>query len=485
MSNQWSKYQKAIFNFVETGEGNAIVEAVAGSGKSTTIVECLKRLPAGNSSIFLAFNKSIAEELKSRGVNARTFHSLTYGPVMRLKGSNTIEGNKLRNLVHKNMSREGEDLYGKFICRLVGLARQSGIGCLIADNEKVWEAIAEHHDLELEDPKAEWKEAIRLARMLLTWSNESNLVDFDDLLYLAVKENLALGKFDYVFVDESQDTNAIQRALLRKILKPTSRIIAVGDPSQAIYGFRGADSDSMSLIGKEFNCISLPLTVSYRCATSIVKHAKQWVDHIEAAPNAKPGSVLTFNQTYSLKDFQANDLIVCRSTKPLISLAYQLIREHVPATIMGREIGSGLKTTINKMNAGDIDMLLVKLEDWRNREVAKAIGKGLDGKAQSIDDKYESICCLIEGLSETERTIPALLHVIDNLFNDKENVVKLATIHKAKGLEADTVYWLNYSTCPSKWARQAWQKQQEINLCYVATTRAKNKLILINERGVN
>src|SRR3546814_9596201 len=68
---------------------NAIVEAVAGSGKSTTIIEAMKKV-RGNS-IFLAFNKAIADELKAKGVNARTFHSLVFSPVMRRSEEHTSE----------------------------------------------------------------------------------------------------------------------------------------------------------------------------------------------------------------------------------------------------------------------------------------------------------------------------------------------------------------------------------------------------------
>ena len=97
MSKTWSPLQTAIFNLIEDPNGgNAIIEAVAGSGKTTTIVEGVKR--ARGTTIFLAFNKSIAEELKSRGVNARTFHSLTYGPVTQHKGVRTVEIDKLRRL---------------------------------------------------------------------------------------------------------------------------------------------------------------------------------------------------------------------------------------------------------------------------------------------------------------------------------------------------------------------------------------------------
>lgn len=59
--------------------------------------------------------------------------------------------------------------------------------------------------------------------------------------------------------------------------------------------------------------------------------------------------------------------------------------------------------------------------------------------------------------------------------------ITLSTIHKSKGLEARRVWWLNSSRCPAPWAKRPWQQQQEINLCYVAATRAIETLILIED----
>ena len=70
---------------------------------------------------------------------------------------------------------------------------------------------------------------------------------------------------------------------------------------------------------------------------------------------------------------------------------------------------------------------------------------------------------------------------IDMLFNNNAQALTLATIHKSKGMEAVRVWWLNSSKCPSRWAKQEWQKQQEINLCYVAVTRAKQNLLYIED----
>lgn len=481
MSKTWSPLQTAIFNLIEDPNGgNAIIEAVAGSGKTTTIVEGVKR--ARGTTIFLAFNKSIAEELKSRGVNARTFHSLTYGAVTQHKGVRTVEADKLRRLCDAKLKGEEVQIYGAFITKLVGLGRQAGIGCLIPDVTQSWLDLCIHHDLEPEHDNADLGRALELASELLGWSNAAPMVDFDDLLYLAVKDGISLPKFDFIFVDEAQDTNAIQRALLRKIMKKTSRVVAVGDPAQAIYGFRGADSESMNLIAEEFDCKRLPLSISYRCPTSVVKYAQQWVSHIQAAEGAVEGLVEELGSKWDHKMFQANDLVVSRKTAPLITMAYSFLRARVPVTVMGREIGQGLKGLINKMNAKGVVHLLTKLDAYRDREVEKALAKKDDAKVEGIEDRIGAITCLIGSMPETERTIPALLNTIDSLFADKKNAVVLATIHKSKGLEADRVFWLGRNECPAKWARQDWQKQQEINLCYVAATRAKRALYTIEAR---
>jgi DNA helicase-2/ATP-dependent DNA helicase PcrA len=87
---------------------------------------------------------------------------------------------------------------------------------------------------------------------------------------------------------------------------------------------------------------------------------------------------------------------------------------------------------------------------------------------------------IAEGMPENDRTVPALVLAIQNLFTDQDGGVKLATIHKAKGLEADRVFWMTPAKCRTP--RQEWQKEQERNLCYVATTRAKCTLVLMDEK---
>jgi len=72
-------------------------------------------------------------------------------------------------------------------------------------------------------------------------------IDFTDMVYWAVKWNLPVDQYQYVFTDEAQDLSPMQRRLVEKCLAPNGRIFVVGDKNQAIYSFAGADSDSFDL----------------------------------------------------------------------------------------------------------------------------------------------------------------------------------------------------------------------------------------------
>jgi DNA helicase-2/ATP-dependent DNA helicase PcrA len=479
-ARKWSPYQQAVFAHVQDqSAGNAIVNAVAGSGKSTTIVEAMKL--ARGETIFLAFNKAIADELKQRGVNGRTFHSLVFSPVVRFCKQDGPTMDKLHRLTMEKWTFEERKLYGSFAKRLVGLARGMGIGIdgMLPDTEEEFIALADHHDIEPESDEADFGDAIDRARLLFDDCNRDPRIDFDDMLYRAIKDNIRLPQFDFVFVDEAQDTNPIQREILRKILKPAGRLIAVGDPYQAIYGFRGSDSDALSTLGREFNCKELPLSITYRCPASVVRYAKQWVPHIEAREGAPEGVVKDLGEDWNPLDFLPNDLVVCRKTAPLITAALRFIRAGIPVQVLGKDIGEGLKALIKKMNAVSVDQLAEKLEQFRQREVAKAMKEEDEAKVEAINDKVGVLLFMIEELLEDRRTIADLEIGLDYLFKDKTKAVTFCTGHKSKGLEAERVFWLGRSECPAKWARKDWQRQQELNLCYVITTRAMTELYFV------
>jgi len=489
-----SPYQQAIFDFVKDGQDSGIIEAVAGSGKTTTIVESLKFISKDKQILFLAFNKSIAEELKSRvpsNVKAATFHSTGFGAWMSAnRGSRIrVESNKVRDLCRDWIGEKELKDYMGFVMKMVGLAKGFGIGYLLQDTMETWMNLMDHFDVNLNtgngrEKNKEITEArgIELARMILEKSIDEaeSVIDFDDMLYMPLIRNCRFNKYDFVFIDEAQDTNGVQMALLKRMLKPGGRLVAVGDPHQAIYGFRGTDSEAMSRIEEDFGCINLPLSVSYRCPQAVVRAAQEFVPHIETFDGAPEGSVENLDK-YDPKDFQGTDAILCRVTAPLVEAAYGLIKRRVACRILGRDIGVGLENLIKQMKAKDIDHLEERLDAYLNREIAKLTSKGKEDKAQAVDDRVSTLRCIISHLDEDNRTIDNLIRSIQQLFTDNnKGLLTLATCHRVKGLEFPRVFILGRNEyMPSKWARQQWQKQQEQNLIYVAYTRAKRELYFL------
>jgi very-short-patch-repair endonuclease len=293
-----------------------------------------------------------------------------------------------------------------------------------------------------------------------------------------------------LLVHNCQDTNPARRCLARKMLKPGGRAVFVGDPCQAIYGFTGADNDSLDVIRREFGCTELPLTISYRCPRAVVREAKRLVSHIEvdlAAPEGKVRScqlsdLLPGERSGALdvhvppvERLTADDAVLCRVTKPLVKLAFRLIRAGIACHVEGREIGTGLlKLATRWKSVKTMDKLRERLQDYLETETAKMMVKKQESQAAALADRVETLLALMEGCPN----LACVEKKIADLFKDGEPTLTLSTVHKAKGREWGRVYILGRGVhMPSKWARQDWQQDQERNLEYVAVTRAKSELI--------
>ncbi len=337
----------------------------------------------------------------------------------------------------------------------------------------------------------------------MKFSNERapDLIDFDDMIYLpVVNKSMRVWQNDWLQCDECQDTNNARRALARKMLRPGGRAVFVGDPAQSVYGFVGADCDAMELIKKDFGCIELPLTISYRCPRSVVREAQALVSHIEASDTAPEGVVRSCRQADLLPTVQpgeingnratrippvetltAQDAILCRKTAPLVSLAFALIRAGMPCHVEGREIGAGLIALTKRWKGiKTATALRTKLEEYRDRETAKLMAKGAETRAEALADRVECLLVLSEGCD----TVACIQEKVERLFADGAPTLTLSTCHRAKGREWSRVFILGrYEYMPSPWARQEWQIEQERNLIYVAITRAKHELVYATAEG--
>lgn len=488
-----SVYQQAILDWLASSTGSLIVDAKAGSGKTSTGVLIAFAIPTSSRARFVAFNKSIATELSTRlpsHVPASTWHSLAFSALGRTLTSRNngtrpiVDANKVGNLFDQTYPQHKQERAA--VLKLVAMMKA---GALLPDtyNDDLL-AIIDHFAIEWDGQSSDIT-ICDMARAILALNNaDTRVVDFDDMLYLVIVYDVSLDKQDIIFVDEAQDTNTVQRLLLRRMMHSTTRIIAVGDPNQAIYGFRGADSDSLALIAQDFDCITLPLSVSYRCPRAVVELAQTIVPSILPRDNAPDGHVLTADK-YSIRDFLPTDLLVCRNTAPLVKTAYKMLSRRIPCKIMGREIGRALVALIEKIagKRGTLDTLPDQLENYRAKETAIAYSRKQEIKAQAINDRCDAIMALLDSLTTDDitRGIPGLTAIIDSMFSDTQNgCVTLATVHKAKGLEAPRVVILDPQLMPSKYARQPWQMEQEHNLMYVAYTRALDTLVFLDTNNL-
>lgn len=485
-----SPQQLAAKEWVKTGSGNLIVKAVAGAGKTTLLVNML---PETNGSVgFCAYNKAIAEEIGHRvaplGLQSRvqtgTCHSFGFAALRNAYKNVRVDGRKLSSLAEEHIEEFG---IRRFCVASAGMAKQLGF---LVDPDFNWDEMVDHFSLgDLLPDDASYSDAIQQAKALISKSNAmlSKVVDFDDMIYGPLVKNLPFKKFDWVFLDEAQDANFVRRQMVRQMLKPTGRFVAVGDEHQAIYGFTGADHASLENIEKEFSSISLPLTVTYRCPKAIVEKAQKWVSHIEAHETAPKGEVdeSTVEKVLKGGGFGPSDAILCRNTKPLIELAYRLIREGIPCRVEGRSIGEGLIKLVTRWKkAKKISQLEDKLNEWQEVEMSRAMDRGNNDRCAVVEDQVGTLMALIENFEGTD-SIQKLVDEIRNLFSDSDGnqkrVLTLSTIHKAKGREWDHVYALDMDRLsPSRWAKKSWELVQEANLCYVQVTRAKKRLTLLS-----
>jgi len=302
----------------------------------------------------------------------------------------------------------------------------------------------------------------------------TNVIDFDDMVYLPVVLGLRGHKYDIVFIDELQDTNRTQIELALMMVKPGGKIIGVGDRNQSIYGFRGADVNAIPSLISRLNADTLPLSVTYRNPLSIVGYVNNEFPTIrfESAPNAIPGILDEISSSQFINNISDNEMVLCRTNAPLVAYCFELIRNGIKANIKGRDIGDNLLTLIKKFKTDSLNDLIGKLEDYREIETDKLYMSKKEGQAILLADKVNTIIAISDGCKYIEDVTTK----IDLIFSDKTPGVCLSSIHKAKGLEADKVSVICPELLPHPMARQEWERNQEQNIQNVAVHRALKAL---------
>lgn len=498
-----SIYQQKIFDAItDMVKGvykyaHLVIEAVAGSGKTTTIVKALELIPVHLSVYFLAFNKHIATELDKRcqakglsNVTASTLHALGLKNFIKafpnFDRKNGIVFDKVGQLLNDVWPVSKQALKDGLVTpteRKENWAKRSGMRNLVSickstlvdvnDTQAVLEII-DRYGVEIETTC--FDEVIaKLPEIMQTCKDRVDIIDFDDMIWLPVVLNLKLEQCDFLMVDEAQDMNKLQIEFILRLIKTGGHIIAVGDRHQSLYGFRGADTNAIQNIIDLLQANTLPLSVTYRCPRLHVEKAREIVSQLEARDDAPDGIIREMEYIDLAKELQPGDMVVCRTNAPLIRPAFECVRMHKKAVIRGMDFKDALINLIKRFETDDLASFEISLQEYYVREKEKLLDNAKEMQAVLLEDKVKTIQFVI---SEST-TVTDLISKITMLFSDDNLGIVFSSVHRAKGLEADNVFILRPDLMPHKKAKKQWEKDQEQNCIYVAETRSKNQLVYV------
>lgn len=474
-----SPYQQAIFDEIANGKSNLMIEAVAGSGKTTTIVEAAKLVPENYSSLFVAFNKNIVSELSVRlppHVKAKTLHSLGYSILYQQQGYFKTNDNKVKNIyfyaLHKydsltNAEKRELQLLAPTICQFVDLLRAN---CVTLKHDLMQEInkIADHFDIDRPDMYI--MDEIRKVFQLTL--EKRIVIDFEDMIYIPATSLQPMQVYDFIFVDEAQDLSPVQAKLITKLLAPNGRVVFVGDSSQSIYGFRGANVDSIESLTRQFNCKTLPLSICYRCSSSVVKEAKTLCPQIEPSPTAIAGSVREIEDLFS--EVKPGDMVLSRTLLPLQKLVSKFIARGIPVWVDYPDLIISLGDYADKIKKLKGVLTTDEVISYQSSHIEELMRYKLVIRAAQANAKLDMLLEIMKLFPGEEN----ILHLCNTVFSCREGV-RFLSVHKAKGLETARVFILEPELFPHPNATLPWQIKQEYNLKYVAITRAKRDLMYV------
>lgn len=471
---QPTEEQRDILEAARTTSDNLMIVALAGVGKTSTL-EMIAR-DVEESTLFLAFNKRIVEEAKKRlpaSCEPRTMNGIGHGVWARTTGKRlTLDADKshkiVKQLIEAAPRNERDDLYSAMgdTLRWLHYAKRDGyvpercpypVRRLVSKEE--W--LDDHG----EEPEFLWLIDEALNRGIQqAWAGN---IDFDDQLYMPVCFGGSWPQYPRVLCDEVQDLSAINHVMLEELV--FRRLLAVGDPWQSIYAFRGAVQGGMRSLKEKFDMRELPLSYTFRVPKRGVERARSRVPHFNYFPEAPEGHIEDLRE-WSAPQVKDGAAIICRNNAPLFSCALKLLKDGRNIKLVGMEIGPNLVRLLKKLGPPTLQDMQSAIDDWQQKELTRA------RKPELVYEKAECLSVLCSG----RRTLGEAITYTEDLFR-REGSIQLLSAHKAKGLEWDTIYHLDPWRIPSRFARIGTEEyEQELNARYVAETRFKQEMFLVN-----
>jgi superfamily I DNA/RNA helicase len=501
---QLTAQHEAIYAAVRRGE-SIVIQARAGSGKTTTVIKLVEMLLADKPDLrvlCVAFTEAIKLTLEQRmpkGVTSKTLHGLCLGAIRRARGwfgangDNRISHSRVSDAARQfvlGISPPPADI-PKAVTQLGELWSLARATMTPVDDLTQLMAMVTSYGLEFVPDERLLTQVAALDAHL---SRSRQSISFDEMLTAVYDAKLSLGSYDLLVIDEAQDLNRLQMAVLARM--GVKQVIAVGDDQQAIYGWRGADHRAIASLMEVMGITTaLPLSVTYRCSRAVVDEARKYVPNISAAPHAPHGQSIMRKpdeRAITIRTLRAGDLVMARTNAPLLGALLERRRcsPRVPMAIMGKKQGDGLRHAIEDAaraaNSTDSTVVAahVRAELEQVLALLKEQGKAMPIAVQTIQSDYEMVLTL---LGEHATTVDAH-RAVGQLFTTEplRDGITFSTIHKAKGLEAERAVILGYDRIPHPRVLATGNAAliaQERNLLYVAVTRAKKTLVKQFEDG--
>lgn len=485
------------YGFTLDGNGRFLLGDFTVTHNTATIIACMKLVPRKKSCIFLAFNKSVKEEIEKKLVGydnctVKTVHGLGYGILSsHLKAQPKVDEFKYNTFLRHNLSELSEakltqkkdiDEYCNNVIQILEFSRMN-----LAQSNREVEKIAQEYGISHDNDE------VSVVVKLMKWGKKNlQTVDFTDLVWLPYELDIPPKqyKYDWIFNDEAQDYSVAYVKLFTRCFKRGTRFVSCGDEYQSINQFAGASEHAFETMIGMPNTQVFDLPMSYRCDTAIIEEAKRFVSDIIPRGDAGIGLVKYDTKISEIKD---NDLVLSRTNAALFKLYTKLIKMNKGCYIKGNDDDKNkLLSVIEKYRVGEelgkkfeCDGLFPRLYDKMISERNKLVDGGLDMidaiNTQAVQSRYDTISSLVT-LSVNCNTVTELVNKINKIYSRSDTGICLSTIHKAKGLEADNVHIICRSVMPQKYAKTKSEIQQERNLIYVAITRAKHKLCYVSEK---
>ena len=497
----FSVEQENIFNFAKNGIQNLIVQAVAGAGKTTTLVECANRIDESKKVLLLAHNKSTRDTLKNRignrpNVKIYTLHGLAYRMFMEhFEMTPNIDDDKYRNHINHNIENLASDTYLALpgplklsyksnLFDIINKARHN-----LKQSEKEIKKLAiKKYAIPLVADECE------MAAKILKWGMDNrDIVDFQDLIWFPYEFGYFTRKYtaDVIMLDEAQDASLAQQDVVSRCFTRTTRLFAFGDKDQTINSWCGSDTEAFENLNDSDKfrrpAIELPLTTNYRCGKKIIEYAKKFCDNNIHAVETAPEGIIRHD--VSLSEVKSGDMVLCRISAPLMEVYRRGVQQGKKIYFRGEELGKNLILDADCAQGSTIAEIILSMKrklistwDFLTQQ------SGLEPKETMTDNRIVSLIDTIktmENLPKTVETRKDLEKFVKDVFSDEgKEGIQLSTIHRAKGLEADNVFIICPSLIPSKLAVLDWQKEEERHLQYVMCTRPKLSLNFVNEKEV-